>query len=170
MLKNNMRKWTGLIIGVIIYYIIHEGAHLVTALLFGAFKGIRFVKFGLGVQIVADTGIMSDMKIFIFCISGAAAALIAGYILVWQRMRILELPGKKLKTAAYYTTVILLFLDPLYLSVLYRFVGGGDFNGILLSGIPETAAVIFFIIIFLFNLFLFVRLVYPSYKQNFSEA
>jgi hypothetical protein len=78
--------------------------------------------------------------------------------------------SRLLRAIAYYATLILLCLDPLYLSVISHFVGGGDLNGIVLFGIPETVAVIFFLALLALNLFIFFKLVYPSYKQRFLES
>jgi hypothetical protein len=168
-LSGNIRKWFSLIVAVALYYIIHEGAHLVVALLFGTFQSIRLVKWGLGVQIVADTALMSGGQIFVFCIMGIAATLIAGYIMVWQRKNILKSKSLVLRAIAYYATLIFLCLDPFYLSVLSHFVGGGDLNGIVLAGVPRTVAVIFFLLLFALNLFLFAKQVYPLYKRKFLE-
>jgi hypothetical protein len=135
----------------------------------GTFQRIRIVNFGFGVQIVANTDVMSDTQVFIFCILGAVATLIVGYIMVWQRKSILKSSSLLFRAIAYYATLIFLCLDPLYLSVMHYFLGGGDFNGIVLVGIPEIAAVIFFLILLTLNLFVFIRLIYPSYKQRFLE-
>ena len=164
-----MRKWISLAIAIVLYYIVHEGAHLVVALLFGTFQSIHIANWGLGVQIVANTGAMSDMQIFWFCIMGVIATLIVGYILVGQRKNISKIPSDFVKAILYYATIIFLFLDPFYLSIAYRFVGGGDFNGIVLIGIPEMAVFIFFSTLFVLHLFIFLKLVYPAYKQGFMK-
>ena len=169
MLVKNSRKWLALIIAAALYYIVHEGAHMVVALLHGTFRRIRFIKWGLGVQIVADIDVMSSFQIFVFSIIGAVATLLVGYIMVWQRNNMLRFSSKLLRAIAYYTTLIFLCLDPLYLSVISHFVGGGDLNGIVLVGIPETVAVVFFLMLLAFNLFIFTKLVYPSYKRKFQS-
>ncbi|HHX71391.1 MAG TPA: hypothetical protein GX701_00505 [Clostridiales bacterium] len=43
-------------------------------------------------------------------------------------------------------------------------------NGMVLVGVPETVAVIFFLALLALNLFIFFKLVYPSYKQKFMES
>lgn len=166
----NVRKWSSLIAAVVLYYVVHEGAHLIFALLFGTFRRIRFAYWGMGIQIVADTEIMSDMQIFVFGIAGIAATLIAGYVFVWKRNRILGSANNVVRAIAYYSTLIFLCLDPFYLSILYRFVGGGDMNSIVLIGIPEIAATIFFIILLGVNLFIFIKMIYPAYKKRFTDG
>lgn len=168
MLVKNSRKWLALLIAVALYYIVHEGAHMVVALLLGTFQRISFVKWGLGMQIVAENT-MTNMQIFVFSIMGAVATLIVGYIMVWQRNRILMSTSKLLRAIAYYATLIFLCLDPLYFSIISRFVGGGDLNGIILIGIPKTAAVSFFLMLLVLNLFIFLKIAYPSYKQKFNS-
>lgn len=168
-MSQNVRKWLSLVITLFLYYIVHEGAHLVVALLLGTFQSIRIAGWGLGVQIVADTDVMSDMQIFVFCIVGVVTTLIAGYALVWLRGGILASSSLLLRAVAYYTTLVFLCLDPLYLSVIHHLVGGGDFNGIVLIGIPKIVATVFFLVLLAVNVFIFIRFVYPSYKQRFAE-
>lgn len=166
----SIRKWISLIISIVLYYVIHEGAHLCTALIMGTFQRIRIVQFGLGVQIVADTAAMSNLQIFIFCIVGVIATLIVGYALVWKRKSILKSKNKLIRVIAYYATLVFLMLDPIYLSVLHNFVGGGDMNGITQIGIPVIPASIVFFAIAALNLFIIVKYVYKDYKQSFAGA
>ena len=74
-----------------------------------------------------------------------------------------------MKAVCYYTTLVLLLLDPLYLTIIYQFVGGGDMNGILLLNIPEKAVQLFFGMVTAANGFLLARKIYPLYQQSFRE-
>lgn len=165
----NVRKWISLLAAVVLYYVVHEGAHLLFALMFGTFQKIRFAYGGIGIQIVADTAVMSDLQLFVFGIAGVVTTLIAGYVLVWKRNRLLESTNQGVRALAYYATLIFLGLDPFYLSVLYPFVGGGDMNSIVLIGIPEIAARTFFIILLGVNLFIFIKVIYGAYRKRFTE-
>lgn len=165
----NLRKWSALICGVILYYIVHEGAHLILALCFGSFQRIRIVKFGLGIQIVADTTVMSSFQVLLFCLAGVTATLIPGYLLVWKRSALLKVKSKFFRAVGYYTTLIFLMLDPIYLSILHFFLGGGDMNGLTRFGIPVTGASIVFFSIGVFNLFISIKYVFADYKRSFSE-
>ncbi len=167
-MSNNIRKWLGIAITIICYYFVHEGAHLIVALILGVFQEIRFM--GIGMQIVIEASALSNIQLAVFCVVGSAAALIFGYILVLLRNRILLSQSKILKAACYYTTLGLLLLDPIYLSVLYGFFGGGDMNGIILFGIPETAVRIIYAVIGVTNIFVCIKYIYPAYKQNFAES
>lgn len=64
--------------------------------------------------------------------------------------------------------LILLLIDPLYLSALCGLVGGGDMNGIALI-CPEWAARCFFGAVLLINGVAFWKRVLPAYRQSFAE-
>lgn len=81
---------------------------------------------------------------------------------------IVKASSKLFKAIGYYTTFALLLIDPLYLAFLYKFVGGGDMNGILLLGLPEIWLQIIYGAIALFNILLLWRIVYPAYKKAFA--
>lgn len=168
-MKTILRKIVCLCAAVVLYYIIHEGGHLFVALITGTFQEIRIVAWGMGVEIVADTSAMSNFELFIGSAAGVICTTIVGYTLVFTRKNIQKVKNKFVRSFAYYGTLILLLLDPLYLSVLYRFVGGGDMNGILLSGVPEIALNIFFAALLVVNLFVVIKVILPSYKQSFME-
>lgn len=61
-----------------------------------------------------------------------------------------------------------LLLDPLYLSVLCSFFGGGDMNGIALL-CPEWMARCLFGVLLLVNGLIFWKQVLPVYRQSFSK-
>ena len=84
--------------------------------------------------------------------------------------KIVESNSKVFKAICYYTTIAFMLLDPIYLTVLYKFVGGGDMNGIILFGMSETILQIIFGIIAAINLFLIIKKVYPAYKKSFNLA
>lgn len=165
-IETNIRKWISLIIAVLIYYVIHEGSHLLVALSYGVFKKIKLST--LGVQIVINDANLSNFNLAIFCVVGFLSTFITSYILVLLINKIVKLKSKYLKTIFYYTTLILLLLDPLYLTILYNFVGGGDMNGILLFNISNTIIKLFFFIILILNLFVFIKVVLPKYKKSFN--
>ena len=77
--------------------------------------------------------------------------------------------NKTFKAITYYTTLAFLLLDPLYLAIIYKFVGGGDMNGILLFGIPEIVIQFIYGCITVINIFLINKKIYPTYKKSFIE-
>ena len=101
-------------------------------------------------------------------ITGKIVNISKQYITILANDKIVKLKSKYLKTIFYYTTLILLLLDPLYLTILYNFVGGGDMNGILLFNISNTIIKLFFFIILILNLFVFIKVVLPKYKKSFN--
>ena len=138
------------------YYIIHEGAHLIYALSVGAFRQINFM--GLGVQIGIYEEQMSNLQLGIFCLSGAAATMVTAYVLTLTASQICKADSKIFKACLYYITIAMLLIDPLYLSILCVFFGGGDMNGIALL-FPEWAARIFFGVMLVIHCLLFWRIV-----------
>ena len=166
-MSKRTRQYIGILAALIAYYLIHEGAHLLYALLIGRFRQINFM--GLGVQIDVFAEGMTDVQLGIFCLVGALATLVTGYIAVFLAKRVCMAQSKLFRAAVYYITIALLLLDPVYLSLLYGFFGGGDMNGISLL-IPEAAARIGYGLLFVFHLILFLKIVLPKYKSAFSDA
>ena len=165
-MNKRARQYIGLIAAVAAYYIIHEGAHLIYALTIGVFKQINFM--WIGMQIDVYNIAMTDMQMGILCLVGAVATFIVGYALVLPSDKICKVQNKLFRAIMYYITIIMLLLDPLYLSVLCGFFGGGDMNGISLF-LPELAARIGFGVLLIVNGFVFWKVVLPKYTAAFKE-
>ena len=165
-MNKKIRQYLGLITAVLIYYLIHEGAHLIYALSIGVFRQINFM--GLGIQVDVYAQQMSNLQMGIFCLVGAVATTLVAYVLTLAAPQICKSSSKVFKACMYYITLIMLLLDPLYLSVLCGFFGGGDMNGIALL-FPEVAARILFGMLFLIHSLVFWRVILPKYKMAFSE-
>lgn len=153
-MKKKLRQYGCLLVGILIYYLVHEGAHLVYALSIGTFKQINILS--LGIQIEIYDYLMSNLELGIFCLVGVLASLCVGYILLFIQSR---------NGIHYYTTLVLLLLDPLYLSVVYPFVGGGDMNGIKLLVLESNARLVFLGILIL-NGYLFHKIKYRQTKNR----
>lgn len=156
----------GILAAVIAYYLVHEGAHLLYALLTGVFKQINLM--GLGVQIDVYAERMTDAQLGVFCLVGALATFCAGCLLTALAGRICRARSKLLRAALYYITIALLLIDPLYLSVLCGLFGGGDMNGIALL-CPEWAVRCLSGALLIANALVFWRRIFPVYRQSFSE-
>lgn len=167
-MSSNLRKWLGVIITTICYYVVHEGSHLLVALILGVFQKVRFM--ALGVQVVINTSGMSNLQLAVFNIAGSVGTFFTAYVLVLLRGHILLFHSKLLKAACYYTTLGLLLIDSIYLSILCGFFGGGDMNGIILFGIPEIVVRLMYALLGIINTFVLIKYVYPVYKQNFKKA
>ena len=151
---------------IIAYYIIHEGAHFVYALITGVFKEIKFMGLGMQIDIYAEK--YTDIQMGMFCIIGSVATFITAYLLTFMANKIVKSESKRFKACVYYITIAMLLLDPLYLSLLCGFFGGGDMNGIARL-CPEIAARIGYGVLLIVNMFVFIKVVLPKYKAAFDE-
>ena len=163
-MNKRVRQYVGLLSAIIAYYLIHEGAHFIYALFTGVFKQINFM--GLGMQIDIYSENMTQAQLGVFCLIGSVATLLSAYILIALIGKIAKISSKVFNACAYYITIAMLLIDPLYLSVLCGFFGGGDMNGIKFL-IPEVAARIIYGIILMTNALVFVKFVLPKYKTAF---
>lgn len=166
MTSKKTRQYFGLAAAIIMYFIIHEGAHWLVAVIQGVFRQINVI--GLGIQIDVFREQMTDTQLGVFCIAGAVSTFIMAHLFVAARKWCCNHMNDLGKATIYYITLVLLFCDPAYLSIVYRFVGGGDMNGIALL-IPEITAQIIFGILFLLNLLTFWKVVLPTYSEAFKK-
>ena len=164
-MSKRKRHYIGILAAVVAYYIIHEGAHLVAALLFGAFKQINFM--GLGIQIDIFRERLTDSQLGWFCLAGALSTFIVAWILVLMSRKICTAQTPLFKAIMWYVTLALLLLDPLYLSVLCGFFGGGDMNGIRML-LPEVAVRITFAIIAVVHILVIWKYLLPKYSESFK--
>lgn len=156
-----IRQYLGLLSALLSYYLIHEGSHFLYALFIGTFKAINFM--GVGVQIDVYAEKMTEVQMGIFCLVGCIATFAVGVVLVLATDKICEIKSLPFRACMYYITMIMLLLDPIYLSLLCGFFGGGDMNGISLL-IPEDVARVVFGILLLFNGIVFWKVVLPKYR------
>ena len=164
-MSKRARQYIGLFVAIISYYIIHEGAHLAYALITGVYNQVNII--GLGVQIDVFAEKMTDNQMGMFCLVGSLATIITGYILVGVINILIKSPSDIFKACMYYVTIIMMFMDPLYLCVLCSIFGGGDMNGISLI-ISEIAARVIYGILFIVNAVIFIKVVLPKYKMAFQ--
>ena len=165
-MNKRVRQYVGLLSAVIAYYLLHEGAHLLYALSIGAFKQINLMGLGMQIDIYAER--MTQTQLGVFCLLGSVTTLLTAYILIALIDKIKNISSKAVKACLYYITIAMLLIDPLYLSILCGFFGGGDMNGIKLL-IPEVAARIIYGLVLVVNAFVFVKIVLPKYKLAFSD-
>ena len=165
-MNKRIRQYIGLISAIAAYYIVHEGAHLIYALITGAFKRINIM--GLGVQIDIYSDKINDFQLGAFCLVGSLATLALAYALVSLADVICRIRSKVARAIGYYVTIAMLLIDPLYLSVLCGFFGGGDMNGIqlLLNGVIVRIG---YGALLILNVILFVKIVLPKYKASFAD-
>lgn len=165
-MNKQIRQYIGLFSAILAYYIVHEGAHLLYALAAGAFRQIHFL--GLGLQIDIHADLLTNGQLAAFCLVGSIATAASGYLLVALTGAITKQPGKIFQACMYYITIALLLIDPLYLSVLCGFFGGGDINGIALI-VPESLARSTYGLMLAANVALFLKIVLPKYRAAFAQ-
>ena len=165
-MNKRVRQYVGLLSAVIAYYLLHEGAHLLYALSIGAFKQINLMGLGMQIDIYAEK--MTQTQLGVFCLLGSVTTLLTAYILIALIDKIRNISSKAIKACLYYITIAMLLIDPLYLSILCGFFGGGDMNGIKLL-VPEVAARILYGLVLVVNAFVFVKIVLPKYKLAFAD-
>jgi len=166
-LEENFRKWTALFISIILYFIIHEGAHLIYAILTNTFKQINFV--GIGIQVDISRDKISDYQLGIFCLLGPVATIITAYVLVYAKNIFLKIKSNWLRAISFYTTIAFLIIDPLYLGFGYRFVGGGDMNGIKLIFSEFWTSSIFLLILIVNSVIIFNSII-KAYSKAYKLA
>lgn len=166
-MSKRIRQYIGILAAVVAYYIVHEGAHLITSLYYGAFKGINFM--GLGMQIDVYAERMTDTQLGIFCLAGAMSTLVFGWLLIVLARKICNAKSMVFKSMMWYITLAILMIDPLYLSVLCSFFGGGDMNGIKLL-FPEIAVKIVFAAIGIIHGAVIWKYLLPEYSKAFQEG
>ena len=165
-MNKRVRQYVGLFSAVIAYYLLHEGAHLLYSLSIGAFKQINLMGLGMQIDIYAEK--MTQTQLGVFCLLGSVTTLLTAYILIALIDKIRGISSKAIKACLYYITIAMLLIDPLYLSVLCGFFGGGDMNGIKLL-VTEVAVRIIYGLVLIVNVFAFVKVVLPKYKLAFAD-
>ena len=166
-MSKRARQYIGILATVIAYYLVHEGAHLLYALSTGTLRQVKFM--GLGVQVDVFRERMTDTQLGIFCLVGAVATSCIAYLLTALAKKIGTAESKLFRAVLYYITIAFLLIDPLYLSVLCGFFGGGDMNGIALL-VPEWTARVIFGVLLVVNGLVFWKRILPIYNKSFSDT
>lgn len=166
-MSKKARQYIGIVVSLLSYYLVHEGAHFLYAKLSGVYKAVNVIGF-VGVQVDIFRERMSDQELGMFCLVGPLATLLVSWMLAAMSDRICQISNKPLKASLWYVSLTLLILDPLYLSILYRFVGGGDMNGIKLL-VPELAAEAGFAFLLILHIILIAKVLLPKYRKSFQD-
>jgi len=166
-MSKHIRQYIGILSAVAAYYAVHEGAHLITALYYGVFRKINFMGLGMQIEVYAER--MTDRQLGIFCLAGALATLIFGWLLIVLAKRICKAESKVFKSVMWYVSLALLLIDPLYLSLLCGVFGGGDMNGIRLI-LPEIPVRSLFAVIGIWQGTVIWKYLLPQYTKAFQEG
>lgn len=158
-----MKKWLAFMLAVVIFFAVHEGAHALTATVYGEYAAFRVGPIGL--EVVFRTPVDERIGIKWAFISGLSnlATITMGYLLLLFGQRFAHAHSMFMKAGIYYLTILSLLLDPLNLSI-GPFIYGGDVNGIA-AGLNINRYVIqaFFFGVFLINRELVAQKLLPVY-------
>lgn len=165
-MSKQKRQYIGILSAIAAYYTVHEGAHFLTALYYGVFRQVNFMGLGMQIDVYADR--LTPYQLGVFCLVGAVATFFAGWLLIFSAKRICRCENKLLKAVAWYVSIAMLLLDPVYLSVLCGFFGGGDMNGIRLI-LPELAVRTAFGAVGILHGLLLWKYLLPLYTKAFRE-
>ena len=166
-MRKRIRQYIGILAAVVAYYIVHEGAHLITVLYYDVCRKINFMGLGMQIDVYADR--MTDNQLGIFCLAGPVATLLFGWVLILLAKRICTSKSTLFKAVIWYVSLAILIIDPLYLSILCGFFGGGDMNGIKLL-FPEIAVRIVSAVIGVIHGVVIWKYLLPSYTKSFQKA
>jgi len=166
-LKRLAQKYFYFLLAGITYLIVHEGAHIIQALLYGVYEGIRLLP--LGIEIVFTQPLpIKGFKVAALSGLSSVVTVVTGYILLICSPGILKLDLQPVKNYLYYVTFVFLLLDPVYISLLSFFVGG-DIHGIAFGlNIPTITIRGVYFLIAVVNAYLVYKKLYPAYviKNN----
>ena len=150
------------ILGGLTHLFVHEGVHIVVALLFGVYEGVKILPIGIEV-LIEEPLTIGGYKLAVFSGLSSILTIVIGYGLLMLAPRILKINSQPLKKYLYYVTLVFLLLDPIYLSLISFFVGG-DINGITLGlNIPYGLVRAVYFAIAVYNLYLVIKKLYPVY-------
>jgi len=159
-----MKRWLSFILAGIIFLIIHEGTHVITALIFGEYEAFQLRSFGM--EITFNTPVVDRSGFQWAFISGTSnlLTLLTGYVLLIYSDQFSQLRNWFWKVVIYYSTMLLLLLDAFNLSI-GPFIYGGDANGIAVGlGINRYFIQGFFFLVLLINRELIAQKLLPAYK------
>ena len=156
------RKYLYFILAGITYLLVHEGVHIIQALIYGIYKGIDLLPLGVEIEVIQPLTI-SDLKLAVFSGLSSIFTILMGYVLFLLSPVVLKSKKQYFKNYIYYVTFVFLLLDPIYISILSNFVGG-DINGIALGlHIPYMIVRSVYLIVAIINVCLIYKKLYPAY-------
>ena len=83
-----MRQGVCLTLGIVIYFIVHEGAHAFVAMHYGVLKKVNVMLMGIQVDVYHEQ--MTDVQMGLFCLAGAVATLAVAWLLVLLSVYVLS--------------------------------------------------------------------------------
>jgi len=158
-----MKKTIAFLLAVVLFFVLHEGLHALTALPFGEYQSFQIRP--LGFEVVFNTPVADRTGSHWALISGASnlATILMGYTLLALASCTARLRSAFLQALLFYLAFLGLLADPLNLSI-GPLIYGGDANGIAFGlGISRWIIQVVFGLIFLVNHELVARVLVPAY-------
>jgi hypothetical protein len=158
-----MRRWAAFIFAIVIFFLLHEGAHAMMAALFGEFQAFHIRP--IGFEVTFNTPVEARSGIRWTLISGTSNLLtiLLGYALLAGSRRIARLQNMLLKGSLYYLTLVSLLVDPFNLSIGPFFYGGDAIGMAVGLGINRLAIQAVFFCLLLVNREIIARRLLPAY-------
>jgi hypothetical protein len=154
-------------VAVLAYAIIREAGHTAACLVLGIpFSG--FLRYGFlpAVHIPAEAALLSTGSLAAITLSGPAAALVAGYLLLYALWRRGSKAPASLALLAGLACYACLILDPVYYSVIPLFnVGGEPETLALATGVAMSRIQIPALVLLVLNAILTRRVVIPLVRK-----
>lgn len=160
-----MKRWlVFLLLAVVIFTAVHEGMHVVMAVLYDEYATLH-IHYGVFPEVQYRTPVDERAGVHWGLISGASSlvTVLMGYLLLLMSGRIARWRNWFFKNLLFYLTVISLLADPLNLS-LGPLIYGGDASGIAVGfGVNRYVVQIISLAVLLVNRELVVQRLFPVY-------
>jgi hypothetical protein len=158
-----MKKWLAFLLAVLTYIALHEGAHALTAVIFGELETFQVRPLGFEVIFRTPTDERSGIQWAFISGTSNALTLLLGYSLLMAGEKCNRLQSSFLKACVFYITLFFLLIDTFNLSV-GPFIFGGDVNGIAAGlGVNRYLIQALFFLVLLANRELVAQRLLPAY-------
>jgi len=159
-----VKKLLYMLLVVMVYAIVHEGAHAILATLAGEYQAFHVRPFGLEVTYTTPVGERHGIHWALIAGFSNALTVSIGYGLFAVRRRIASIPVPFLKDLGYYATVMFMVLDPINLGV-GPFIYRGDAIGVAVGlGVSRYVVQGIALAVLLLNRELIVREVFRTFR------
>ena len=159
-----MKKIVSILLVVIIFAVVHEGTHALTAALAGEYQAFHVRPFGLEVTYITPVSERHGIQWALIAGSPSVITVLIGYALFGVRHRIASTGLPFLRGLGYYATALFMLLDPINLGV-GSFIYGGDAPGVAVGlGVSVLVVQGISLAVLLLNRELIVRELFPVFQ------
>lgn len=158
-----MRKMTALFLALLIFLVIHEGAHILTAIALHEYESFHLKILGLEVTFKTPVEMRTGSKWAVISGTGNIITIALGYCFYAVRHRFATSRSLFVASLGYWLNILFLIADPLNLSIGSLFYSG-DATGIAV-GLNVSRWLIqgLFFVIFLVNREIVAQRLLPSF-------